>query len=163
MGQVGTLRRLSAGAVTITAVTLLALFASSLAGASKVEPVPGPDNPQAGDCPSGSTGWKYEPVASANGVGDGTLLVNVTVNDTSDGPTIDWSSNLPIVTLFVKGGDASNKYVYNPAVTSDTGNHAPLNPNGEWARSEPSRLLLHDPPANGLADGDQARRERRRR
>ena len=73
MGQVGTLRRLSAGAVTITAVTLLALFASSLAGASKVEPVPGPDNPQASDCPSGSTGWKYEPVATANGVGDGTL------------------------------------------------------------------------------------------
>ena len=149
MGQVGTLRRLSAGAVTITAVTLLALFASSLAGASKVEPVPGPDNPQASDCPSGSTGWKYEPVASANGVGDGTLLVNVTVNDTSDGPTVDWSSNLPIVTLFVKGGDASNKYVYNPAVTSDTGNHAPLNPNGKWAGLSHLVFCYTSPPPTG--------------
>ena len=59
----------------------------------------------------------------------------------------------PIVTLFVKGGDASNKYVYNPAVTSDTGNHAPANASGKWAGLSPSRLLLHEPPADGLAHG----------
>ena len=33
----------------------------------------------------------------------------------------------------MKGGDASNAYVYNPAVTSDTGNHAPANASGKWA------------------------------
>ena len=39
MRKVGSYERLTAGAITITAVTLLALFASSLAGAAKVEPI----------------------------------------------------------------------------------------------------------------------------
>ena len=76
-------------------------------------------------------------------------MVNVTVNDTSDGPSVDWSSNLPIVTLFVKGGDASNKYVYNPAVTSDTGQPRPLNPNGKWADLSHLVFCYTSPPPTG--------------
>lgn len=111
-----------------TFVLVAGLLVATFANASHVDPVPGPTNPQVGDCPTGSVGWKYEPVASGT-VGDGTLSVTVTVNDTSEGETFDFSSNLPIVTVFVKGGPVSNRYVYDPAVTSDSGLHAPVNPN----------------------------------
>ncbi|MCS7006481.1 MAG: DUF11 domain-containing protein [Gaiellaceae bacterium] len=121
---VGSLRVVLVG----TLVLVLGLLVATFASASRVEPVPGPTNPQTRDCPTGSVGWKYEPVESGT-VGDGTLSVTVTVNDTSAGETFDFSSNLPIVTVFVKGGPVSNKYVYDPAVTSDTGLHAPVNPN----------------------------------
>jgi len=137
MRKVGSFTGLKGGAQTVRAggprVILASTFAlvaglvvAAFASASHVEPVAGPDNPQVSSCPAGTVGYKYEPVVTGTG-GDGTLSVNVTVNDTDQ--TADWSSNLPVVTLFVKGGPVGNEYKYDPPATSDTGVHAPVNPN----------------------------------
>ena len=78
--------------------------------------------------------FKIEPVAS--GIYDdpnSDFSVEITVNDTAAGPTVDFESNLAVDAVFVKGGDDGNLYSYDPAATSDTGLHAPVNPNGKWA------------------------------
>ena len=130
MGQVGTLRRLSAGAVTITAVMLLALFASTLAGAAKVEPVllEGASN-DGKDCAdnvgSGQT-WtqlKVDIDPLVDGVySDGTLTV--TISNAQNDKTFDWSSNIGVDAVVVKGGsDGAYLYRYDPPseTTSDSG------------------------------------------
>jgi uncharacterized repeat protein (TIGR01451 family) len=114
-----------------TLALVVGLLAATFASASHVEPVPGPDNPGESDCPAGSVGWKYEPVSGGSGLGDGTLSVSISVNDTDAGPTFDFSANLPIVTVLVKGGPVGNTYAYAPAVTTDAGLHAPVNPSND--------------------------------
>ena len=128
MGQVGTLKRLTAGAVTVTTVALLALFASSLAGAAKVEPILLPGATNTGkDCEdndgAGQTWTQLKVDPNADGVySDGTLTV--TISNTQNDKTFDWSSNIGIDAVIAKGGsDGSYLYRYDPPSeeTSDTG------------------------------------------
>jgi uncharacterized repeat protein (TIGR01451 family) len=132
MGKVGSYRRLALGGAVVTALTAIALVASSLAGAAKVEPelISGASN-QGKDC-SDNVGpgqsWvqlKVDP--NADGVySDGTL--QVTISNTQDDKTFDWSSNIGVDAVIVKGGaDGSYIYRYDPPSeqTSDTGLTAP--------------------------------------
>lgn len=56
---------------------------------------------------------------------DGILSVTVT----RTGETIDWSSNIGVDAVIMKGGSVANVYFYNPESTGDTGLTTPTNPN----------------------------------
>lgn len=77
---------------------------------------------------------KVEPVADGT-FSDGTLEVVIDVRNTGSGPVFDWdqgTSGAVMQGVFVKGGPGGNLYEYNPPiVTSDTGLHAPINPNND--------------------------------
>jgi LPXTG-motif cell wall-anchored protein len=78
--------------------------------------------------------FKVEPVTDGEH-SDGTLTVTIDVTDTDDGPVFDWTSNLGVDAVFVKGGPGGLLYVYDPPAesTGDTGLHAPVNPqNGQF-------------------------------
>jgi hypothetical protein len=64
---------------------------------------------------------------------DGTLIVTIDVRDTADGQVFDWTSNIGVDVVIVKGGNASNVYTYDPESTGDTGLHAPENRSGNFA------------------------------
>jgi len=92
----------------------------------------------AGLAPEG-TSWtelKVEPVADGTFT-DGVLTVTVEVTDTPDGPVFDWTSNIGVDAVFVKGGPIGGTlYVYDPPAesTGDTGLHSPVNPqNGKFS------------------------------
>lgn len=60
----------------------------------------------------------------------GPLEVTLTVQETNeDGEVLvfDWSSNIGVDAVFVKGGPGGNLYLYDPEETSDDGLHAPFN------------------------------------
>lgn len=127
MRKVASLRRLAVGGAVLTALMTVALVASSLAGAAKVQPVflPGASN-TGKDCVDnqGTQSWtqlKIDP--NADGVySDGTL--QVTISNTQNDKTFDWSSNIGVDAVIVKGGsDGSYLYRYDPPTeeTSDTG------------------------------------------
>ena len=124
-------RLTAAGLIAVTAATLLmmawAIFPTS-AFATHVEPELQLANPP---CPAGTTELKVEPVAAGQHT-DGTLIVNVTLvtlAGTPGGPGFNWTSNIGLDAVVVKGGPNGNVYVYNPEATADTGLHAPVNPN----------------------------------
>jgi hypothetical protein len=80
------------------------------------------------------TEFKVEPVADGT-FSDGTLTVTIVVTATDDGPVFDWTSNIGVDAVFVKGGPGGLLYVYDPPAesTGDTGLHAPVNPqNGKF-------------------------------
>ncbi|MDM7324324.1 MAG: hypothetical protein P3W93_004895 [Thermus sp.] len=52
----------------------------------------------------------------------------------SDGKYVDWSSNLVMTGVIVKGGRGANVYLYDPPATSDTRLHAPPTPSGDYAK-----------------------------
>jgi len=107
----------------------LVFFVSMSALASKVEPVQHDGNPTCGDFNDAWTQLKVEPVANGTYT-DGTLSVTIS---NFDGKTLDWSSNIGVSSVFVKGGPTGNLYSYDPAETSDTGLHPPVNPdNGQY-------------------------------
>ncbi len=60
----------------------------------------------------------------------GSFVVELTIRDTEDGQVFDWSSNLGVDMVVVKGGPVVNVYTYD-AATSGQGLHAPYNPNSE--------------------------------
>jgi hypothetical protein len=93
-----------------------------------------PPTTQAGNvaCPAGLTELKVEPVADGTFT-DGTLTVTIDVRDTADGQVFDWTSNIGVDVVIVKGGNASNIYTYDPEATTDTGLHAPANRSGTFA------------------------------
>lgn len=123
----------------LLAVTLaLALGSSSVlahAGAPSgagVQPVFTDDNPTCGtltDDPN-VIELKVEPVAHDD-FSDGTLTVHIDPYNTVDGPAFDWTSNIPLGTIFVKGGPDGNLYTYSPQLTADTLLHAPENHNND--------------------------------
>ena len=79
--------------------------------------------------------FKVEPVTSGDHT-DGLLSVNITTHDTTLGPTFDWTSNIGVDIVIVKGGPDADSYVYDPPKedTADTGLHAPVNDaNGKYA------------------------------
>src|SRR5688572_3770378 len=97
--------------------------------ADHVPPVFVPGNPS---CPAGLTELKIEPVADGTYT-DGTLTVTIDVRDTAAGPVFDFTANIGVDTVIVKGGPNANIYNYSPEATSDTGLHAPVNDsNGKY-------------------------------
>ena len=111
------------------------ILVSALAGraeADHVEPEFVEGNQTCGSlAPEGVT-WielKVEPVMDGTD-SDGVLTVTIDVRDTEDGPVFDWTSNIGVDAVFVKGGPDGNLYQYDPPTesTEDTGLHAPVNP-----------------------------------
>jgi LPXTG-motif cell wall-anchored protein len=92
-------------------------------------------NPTCGDLAPAGASWtefKVEPVADGT-FSDGTLTVTIDVTDTEDGPVFDWTSNIGVDAVFVKGGPGGLLYLYDPPAesTGDTGLHAPVNPQND--------------------------------
>jgi LPXTG-motif cell wall-anchored protein len=101
---------------------------AAVEGASThVSPTEVPGNAR---CPEGLTELKVEPVADGTFT-DGTLSVTIDVRDTAEGQVFDWTSNIGVDVVIVKGGPNSNVYTYDPESTGDTGLHAPVNPNND--------------------------------
>jgi hypothetical protein len=120
-----TLRRaLVVGLAALAAA--LGLFTVLPASAASVIPTEQPGNAK---CPAGTTELKVEPVESGT-ESDGTLTVTLVVT----GNTFNWTSNIGVDVVIVKGGNASNVYDYRPdESTGDTGLHAPANASGQFA------------------------------
>ena len=128
MGDRTTLRRaLVIGLAALAAA--LGLFTVLPASAEHVDPVLVQGN---APCPAGTTELKVEPVADGT-FSDGTLTVTIDVRDTAQGQVFDWTSNIGVDVVIVKGGNASNVYTYDPEATADTGLHAPENRSGSFA------------------------------
>jgi hypothetical protein len=91
--------------------------------------------------------FKIEPVESGTYDDPASdFVVTITVNDTPEGQTFDFESNLGVDAVFVKGGDNGNLYVYSPAETADTGLHAPLGASGKWAGLSHISFCFNDVP-----------------
>jgi LPXTG-motif cell wall-anchored protein len=111
--------------------SLLAAFVPGVAGAAAVDPVeesfPGGEPV----CATGLTGFRInDPGTGSYDSGD--FEVDITVNDTADGPTIDFAitSDHLALKVFVKGGTNQNVYTYPaPGVSADSGLHSPVNDN----------------------------------
>jgi uncharacterized membrane protein len=118
------------GALALALAVLLGVVyagAGTRAYASQVAPVFVAGNPTCASLVPGTTELKVEPVGDGT-YGNGTLTVTIDVRSTADGPVFDFTSNILIDAVFVKGGPNGNLYRYAPnAVTSDTGLHAPVN------------------------------------
>jgi uncharacterized repeat protein (TIGR01451 family) len=114
-------------------LSLILLLAASPVRATHVDPVFVPGNPTCSVLAPAGVVWfelKVEPVADGTYT-DGILVVTVDVRDTTDGPVFDWTSNIGVDAVFVKGGPNGNFYQYDPPgpeATADTGLHAPVNP-----------------------------------
>jgi hypothetical protein len=114
----------AAGLIAVTAATLLmmawAIFPTA-AQATHVQPTFFSGNPGCGDLgdPDLTSLTKFEPVSSGTQAG-----VTITVDDA----LFDWTSQIGIDAVIVKGGSNANVYFYDEA-TSDTDLHAPINPN----------------------------------
>lgn len=109
-------------------ISMLSLACSALL-AAHVDPVFMPGNPSCSDL-GYDFGFKPQPEPPPSGTytfpaPDG---VN-TFSLTSDGTYFDWSSTLSLDAVIVKGGPNANVYYYDPEASSDTGLHAPINPN----------------------------------
>jgi LPXTG-motif cell wall-anchored protein len=91
-------------------------------------------NPTCGDLSPEGTTWtefKVEPVEDGE-YSNGTVTVTIDVTpDEENGPTFDWTSDVPVDAIFVKGGPGGLLYVYEPPATEGTGLHAPVNPNND--------------------------------
>jgi uncharacterized repeat protein (TIGR01451 family) len=93
------------------------------AAATHVSPVFFEDNPGCDDLGDADliSLTKFDPPNSGSQAG-----VTITVDDLS----FDWLSSVGIDAVIVKGGDNANVYFYDEA-TSDTGLHAPINPQND--------------------------------
>src|SRR5687767_13626998 len=134
----------------VAIVTILSLIlAANLAQAASVTPVVVPGNPSCQDQFPGTTEFKIEPVADGTYT-DGTLTVTIDVRDTADGPVFDFTANIGVDGVIVKGGPNANVYTYNPEVTSDTNLNAPVNPDNNqfFGLSHISFCYDVEPPTN---------------
>jgi hypothetical protein len=105
----------------------VALFTVLPASATHVTPTQEPGNPA---CPPGTITLKVEPVADGTFT-DGVLTVTIDVRDTAGGQVFDWTSNIGVDQVIVKGGPNANIYTYSTESMGDTGLHAPVNPNND--------------------------------
>jgi hypothetical protein len=155
--QRGTFSRLM---LTVAAVSAIALSMIWLAGpvlATHVEPQFVEGNHSCGDLNVAyDHEFKIEPVESGNYVDPNSdFIVDITVNDTPEGPTVDFDANLGVDAVFVKGASDGNLYVYSPAETSDTGLHAPLNASGKWAGLSHLSFCFNDTPEESASPSAQ--------
>lgn len=104
-----------------------ALAFNSPAIAASVAPVFVPGNPTCASL-GYDFGLRIDPPNAGTYSIDGINTVTVT---TDDGVFFDWSSNLEMDAVIVKGGPNANVYIYDPPTeaTSDAGLHSPINPN----------------------------------
>ncbi|MBY5163313.1 hypothetical protein [Salsipaludibacter albus] len=123
---------------TLLAAALAMLVAMLMAGpalATHVDPVLVPGNPDCQDLgyefgvkiDTSPTNGTYQLGDDAVVVvpSDDSLVVTIT-NATAT--TFDWSTNIGVDAVIVKGGPNANSYTYVPEATADTGLHAPVNP-----------------------------------
>lgn len=81
-------------------------------------------------CPGDYLEHKVEPVSAGT---HGTYFTISNIQGGGSGPTFDWSSTMPVYRVIVKGGPGANIYDYPGGDSSDSGLHAPQNPNnGKW-------------------------------
>jgi hypothetical protein len=117
----------------------LAMFGGKAASAQAAGP-PSGDGIQptsiAGNPNCASLGYahelKVEPVVDGTYPdNNGPLQATIDTRDTAAGPVFDWTSNLGVDVVIVKGGDNADSYVYDPPKEdiSDTNLHAPINAN----------------------------------
>jgi hypothetical protein len=124
-GGKGLARGARAGAVIAILVAVVGLSAIG-ALANHVDPVFTQGNPT---CPTGTKEFKIDGADFGNGTkSDGTLTVTIS-SFNSDQASFNWSSNIGVDQVIVKGGDNANVYTYNPESTGDTGLHTPFNSN----------------------------------
>lgn len=122
-------KRTAAMAAAAAASTLAAtvLVMGPWASAAHVAPERFTGNRTCEQHAAGSTELKIEPVANGS-YGDGTLTVTLTNVNKS----FNWSSNIPVAVVIVKGGSDSNIYNYQPdGATEDSGLQAPVGKNGQ--------------------------------
>ena len=116
------------GALFIPLVLGMVLLGAFSAAADHVTPTFRSGNPS---CPAGFNELKVEPVAdgSYSDIDEtpGPLTVTLTVDETAK--EIDWTSNIGVDVVIVKGGPNANIYTYNPESTGDSNLHAPENDN----------------------------------
>jgi hypothetical protein len=110
-------------ALMVVAVATV-LGGTLIAMASHVEPRFVEGNPK---CPEGLTALEASGDGFHNGnYSDGKLTVTIS-NFNPDTKTFDWSSNIGVKQVIVKGGPNANVYDYDPASKGDTGLHTPFN------------------------------------
>jgi hypothetical protein len=101
-----------------------------------IQPVFVDGNPTCSVLDPGTFELRVDPVVEGTFT-DGFLTVTITdIRDTVDGPVFDWTSNIGVDSVFVKGGSGGNFYLYDPPAenTGDTNLHSPINPqNGKFA------------------------------
>ena len=91
-----------------------------------VVPIYEEGNPTCADFGYGTVEFKLPGITTGTYTSSDGVVVDLTVSGTS----INWSANIGMDAVFVKGGPAGNLYVYNPEAISDTALHPPVNPNG---------------------------------
>ena len=102
-------------------------------GSTHVDPTEVSGNAQ---CPEGLNELKVEPVEDgtfADEDGPLTVTLEITAFTDDDPQVFNWTSNIGVDVVIVKGGNSSNVYTYDPESTGDTGLHAPENPSGTFA------------------------------
>lgn len=134
----------------ITGLALLLLAVEASCGVT-VKEIPG--NPNCNDVCSGCyTQLKIAPPREGIST-DGILVVNIfnVVKSGGNWLRFDWTSNIPVNVVLVKGGRGANGYFYDPPATSGSGLSAP----GQKGISHiifcyvPSQLEVH---VSGLSD-----------
>lgn len=143
---------MSSRTIIILSIFLLGLVPiSQLADATHVTPTFVSGNPV---CSAGSAFLKVEGPNFLTT--DGTL--SVTLNPTFDansnpGVPIDWTSNLPVQEVIVKGGPNANVYNYGTGETSDTDLVTPTNTNNNNLFGLSHITFCYTPPAPVCGDG----------
>jgi LPXTG-motif cell wall-anchored protein len=126
------LASVGAGAVMLVGALPGSAGATVEGASTHVSPTEVPGNAK---CPAGLTELKVgnggPPVDGT--FTDGTLTVTIDVRDTAEGQVFDWTSNIGVDVVIVKGGPNSNVYTYDPESTGDTGLHAPVVSSGKFA------------------------------
>src|SRR6266550_4433962 len=90
-------------AVSLLVLVLILTWGAARVGAAQVTPTVVPDNLTCATLVPGSVELKVEPVTNGT-YSDGTLSVTLAVRDTAAGPVFDFTANLAIEAVLVKGG-----------------------------------------------------------
>lgn len=121
-------------ALFIPLVLGIVVFGAFNAAADHVDPTFAAGNPS---CPAGLNELKVDPPADGQFSDNkdetpGPLVVTLTVDEGAK--EFDWTSNIGVDVVIVKGGPNANVYTYSPESTGDTNLHAPLNEDGsdDW-------------------------------
>jgi len=125
-------RRVAAGVAVVAGA--IGIVAAMPASATTDDPEKIDGNPTCAElAPEGVewTEYKADPVVAGTD-GDGTLEVTITLGDDDGGPTFDWTSNIGVDAVFVKGGSGGNLYTYDEH-TGGSGLHAPENSSRTYA------------------------------
>lgn len=116
--------RLTLIVVVVGIGTLVVPMLTAGAGASHVNPTEVSGNPTCGDFGN----WQELRI---QGVGNGSFsdgTLSVTISGFT-GTSFNWSSNIGVDAVFVKGGPGGNLYRYAPEATSDSNLTPPINDN----------------------------------